>query len=229
MLPFTRDAFLELFAAYNRAVWQVLVVAYGLGLTTVFALAQRSIRLRNEMPGAAIGLMWIWTGAVYQWRYFAELSPVGRVFGAMFVVHGLLTVTFSMTGNLEFGGRGFWRSLAGWMLLVFALIGYPFVNYMTGHRYPAMPTFGVTPCPTTLFTLGALLLASRPAPMVLVVVPLIWSLVGGSAAILLDIKADWIMLAAGPLVAAAVFADNWRPRHHRHARLASSGRVREPS
>lgn len=65
-----------------------------------------------------------------------------------------------------------------------------------------MPSFGV-PCPTTLLTVG-LLLGLEPGRLRgLFVVPLLWSLVGGSAAFLLGVRTD-LMLLVGAV--ALVFA-----------------------
>jgi hypothetical protein len=61
--------------------------------------------------------------------------------------------------------------------------------------------FGVTPCPITLFTFGVLLLAQSPLPRRLLVIPLLWALIGGSAAWLLGVAQDWPLLISGVLVA----------------------------
>ena len=49
----------------------------------------------------------------------------------------------------------------------------------------------------TLFTFGLLLLTVRPVPSAILIIPFIWSLIGGSAAILLDMIEDWPLLASG--------------------------------
>ena len=51
--------------------------------------------------------------------------------------------------------------------------------------------------PVTLFTFGMLLLTIRPVPNWLLVVPAIWSLIGGSAAIVLNVPQDWLLLFRG--------------------------------
>jgi len=60
-----------------------------------------------------------------------------------------------------------------------------------------MQMFGVTPCPVAIFTFGLFLLTVRPVPRWLLVIPFVWSLIGGSAAILLQVPQDWLLLVSG--------------------------------
>jgi len=64
-------------------------------------------------------------------------------------------------------------------------------------------------------TTGVLLLANS-LPRRLLIVPLLWSLVGGSAAFLLQVPQDWALILSGILAAAALLLD----RRHR---VRSSG------
>ena len=73
---------------------------------------------------------------------------------------------------------------------------------MSGQPVGELPPFGLTPCPLTLSTLGCLLLAQASSPIALWLIPVLWSLIGGSAAALLGIPQDWPLLVGG--VAAAV-------------------------
>jgi hypothetical protein len=65
-----------------------------------------------------------------------------------------------------------------------------------GHSYPA--TFGV-PCPTAILTIGVLLTVCRNVPAWLTIVPALWAFIGGSAALLLKVPTDYVLLAAGML------------------------------
>jgi hypothetical protein len=60
-----------------------------------------------------------------------------------------------------------------------------------------MPMFGITPCPVTIFTFGIFLLAAASVSRRLFVIPVIWSLIGGSAAFLLQVPQDWLLLFSG--------------------------------
>jgi hypothetical protein len=59
-----------------------------------------------------------------------------------------------------------------------------------------LPMFGITPCPVTIFTFGLFLLAA-PVSRWLLVVPVLWALIGGSAAFVLHVPQDWMLLASG--------------------------------
>ena len=65
-----------------------------------------------------------------------------------------------------------------------------------------IPAFGV-PCPTTIFTAGVLMLAT-PRSWRLSIIPVMWSVIGGSAANLLAVRADYALPIAG--IALAVFS-----------------------
>jgi hypothetical protein len=71
-----------------------------------------------------------------------------------------------------------------------------------GHSSLELPMFGVTPCPVTIFTFGMLLLTRQPVPRLLLAIPVLWSLVGGSAAMLLRVPQDWLLLVSGAIAVA---------------------------
>jgi uncharacterized membrane protein YphA (DoxX/SURF4 family) len=87
--------------------------------------------------------------------------------------------------------------------VVYGLL-YPVINIFEGLQFPRMPTFGL-PCPTTLLTVG-LLMTVRRLPSALAVIPVGWSVVGGSAAVLFGVRADLaLFVGAAFLVGTLVF------------------------
>jgi hypothetical protein len=84
---------------------------------------------------------------------------------------------------------------AGLGLVTFGL-AYPVLSLSAGHAYPFTPTYGV-PCPTTILTIGLLLTTESRPSFAGAAVPAIWGLIGGSAALLLGVWPDYILLAAG--------------------------------
>lgn len=197
MLPFTREQFLGVFADYNTAVWPAQVVAYVLGMAVVAALLRPS-PTRHRVVAGVLAAMWAWTGVAYHGVFFVRINPVALGFGALFVVQGMLFLVAGVgRRRLVFGPSPGFASVLGWVLVAYSMLLYPLLGQWSGHSYPAMPMFGVTPCPVTLFTFGVLLLTSARVPRWLLIIPLAWSLVGGSAAFMLGVPQDWPLFFGG--------------------------------
>jgi hypothetical protein len=198
MLPFSAEQFFAVFAEYNAAVWPAQVVAYALGAVAV-AAALRGGHVADRLVASVLALMWLWTGVAYHWLAFAAIDRAAWAFGAFFVVEAALLVWFgAVCGPFEFRWQRGLNRVIGLLLVVYAAIIYPLFGYAAGHGYPAMPMFGITPCPVTIFTLGLLLLA-RAVPWPVLIVPVLWSMIGGTAAFLLAAPQDWLLLVSGPL------------------------------
>jgi uncharacterized protein DUF6064 len=197
VLPFTAKQFFALFAEYNEEIWPAQVVAYLLGGVAVIASLGREER-SDRIAAAVLAIMWAWTGLAYHLAFFATINKAAYAFCALFVIQA---AAFAYAGvlhhHIAFGFRSDATGWVGVIFLVYAAAAYPFIGMVTGHSYPALPTFGVTPCPVTIFTFGMLLLTRRPIPILLLAIPVLWSLVGGSAAILLHVPQDWLLLASG--------------------------------
>lgn len=196
MLPFTHDQFIAVFAEYNLAIWPAQLVAYGLGLA-IAGLAASTRARRGGSVSVGLALMWAWTGVAYHGIFFSRVNPAATLFGLLFVVQAALVAHAGLTRRLVFDrtlSRA-WRAVSGWALVAYSAVLYPLIGAANGMAYPGTPTFGVTPCPLTLFTWGMLLMAHR-VPWWLLVIPFAWSVVGGSAALVLRVPQDWLLLAS---------------------------------
>lgn len=209
MLPFTREQFFAVFARYNADVWPVQLFAYALGIA-MMALLIRPSRGRARIIGAGLAAMWVWTGVAYHGLYFAQINRAAVIFGALFVLQGLLLFyAGAVRGGIGFGAAAGAKTWLGAALIVYAALVYPMIGLGSGHSVLELPMFGITPCPVTIFTFGVLL-TSVSVPAGVVVIPLLWSLVGGSAALLLGVPQDGVLLACG------VGATLWLLRRSRH-------------
>ena len=218
MLPFSRAQFLAVFVEYNLGVWPAQLIASGLGLSLVLL---RPAPNAARAIGAGLAVMWTWTGLAYHSALFFGDQPGGaglchavRPAGPCCLCGGPRRATLRPGGGSRVCGLGP-AAVCG--------VLYPLAGMWFGHRYPELPMFGITPCPLTLFTFGLLMLTAGPVPRRLLVIPLIWSLIGGSAALLLGIPQDWVLLASGIVTISLLML---RDRTPRQAAAAAYARAR---
>jgi hypothetical protein len=196
-LPFTVEQFLQVFERYNAAIWPLQLVAYLAGLAVVALVIARN-RAAGRAAGAVLAAMWLLNGIGYHLSFFREINPAAIGFGVLFVVQAALMIWQGVFHDrLQPLLRKDARTVAALIAIAYATLGYPLLGYLLGHVYPAAPVFGVAPCPTTIFTLGILLLARPAAPAWLFAIPVAWSAVGGSAAFVLQVREDLGLVAAG--------------------------------
>jgi len=196
------------FARYNQSVWPAQIALNGLALTCI-GLAFLRGAAAGRWISALLAVLWFWVAVAYHFAFFSGINAAAWVFGGLAFAGGFIFLWIgTLKKALRFSPVGGWRGAIGGLLIAYALVVYPLLGLLLGHRYPAAPTFGV-PCPTTIFTLGLLLFASPPAPRLAFVVPVLWAAVGSVAAFSLGVVEDFGLLAAGIVAIGAAFR---RPR-----------------
>jgi hypothetical protein len=192
-LPFSRDQFFDVFAEYNMATWP-----FQIGLVAVAMASVAAIYIRGDWDRAitcVLALLWAWMAIGYHFVFFSRINPAACVFGGADLLAAGLFARHAITATLHFRHPFGARHVAGIVLVAYSLVGYPMVGWLAGHAYPRAPAFGL-PCPTTIFTLGMLLLAKRPVPASLFVVPIAWSIVATVAAVELGVIQDYALPVA---------------------------------
>jgi uncharacterized protein DUF6064 len=206
-LPFTPEAFFDVFARYNTALWPMPIVLSAAGIGAVALLVLRPGPRSDRIVSAILALLWLWMGIAYHLAFFRAINPAAVTFGLVFVAQGLLFAwSGPLRGELHFRldrGPRTWAALA---LAVYSLVVYEALGWFLGHRFPATPTFGL-PCPTTIFTFGALLAVHRCQGRLLVI-PVAWSLIGSMAAAQLGVLEDYGLPVAVIVALSVVIYDH---------------------
>jgi hypothetical protein len=137
---------------------------------------------------------------------FTRINPAAWLFAVFFAVQAVLFfwAGAGARGHLEYLSSARLTSGLGVGLVLYAF-AYPFLTMAFGHGYPATPTFGV-PCPTAIMTIGFLLTVGGRVPLTLAIVPVLWGVVGGSAAVLLAVPTDYALLGAAALLTGVLIA-----------------------
>jgi hypothetical protein len=197
-LPFTPEQFFEIFKNYNLTIWPFQIILVLLALVIV-SLSLKTIKNGDIIINGILAFLWLWIGIVYHLTFFSVINKGAYVFGVLNIVQGLIFLYAGVLKHkLSYEYKPDLYHITGIIFILFALIIYPVIGYLSGHSYPKQPTFGL-PCPTTIFTFGILLLSKIKIPKYILIIPLLWSIIGFSAAINLSVKEDIGLLVAGIL------------------------------
>jgi len=198
-LKFSFDEFMAMLADYNDAIWPLQIIVYLVTISIIVMIFMR-VRHSGKILAVWLGMLWIWVGIVFNLIYFSRVTQGGFVFGVIFIIQGLIFLYSSVARNdLAFQLNSGWKALAGLIIMLYALIGYPALEYAWGRGYPELLPFGLAPCPLTVFTLGLLLLSVNKIPFYLVIIPVLYSF-GGIIPVSLGIKEDIGLVISGLLV-----------------------------
>ncbi len=197
MLPFTKDVFFRLLARYNADIWPAHIAAVVLGIVVVF-LIFKPRRGSDKFIAAVLAGAWIWTGAVYHMMYLTTINWAAWASGALFVCQGgLIAWTGAGRGRIAFRAGSDRPNWFGVSLVALALLAYPLAGPLTELGWSRAPVAGIASGPTTLLTLGLILLAEGRIPVRLLLIPALWTIVAGASAWPLHLPHALILPAAG--------------------------------
>ncbi|MCU0365176.1 MAG: DUF6064 family protein [Ignavibacteriaceae bacterium] len=195
-IPFSLADFLNVFNTYNQSIFPLQIVLYFIAFICIYILFTEN-KNSNKIISVVLSFFWLWMGIVYHLIFFSAINKAAYIFGALFIIQGILFFIWGVfKGELSFDYRKTNYNNAGILIILYALIIYPVLGYNLGHAYPYSPTFGL-PCPTTIFTFGILLFSNKKIPVYILIIPLLWSVVGFTAALTLTIYEDIGLLIAG--------------------------------
>jgi hypothetical protein len=179
-LLFSPRTYYRLFELHNAAIWPAQWVALALGMLLLLLLLFRPPPWRGWCVAAILAGGWLWNVSFYLQQY-ATINWAATYFIYLFAIEALL---LSWTGGIRDRFRFRQPSdpvgAVGIGLVVFAIIVHPLVGpLLLGRPWTQAEVSGVTPDPTIIATLGALVAAERPH-WLLLVVPLLWCAISGA-------------------------------------------------
>ena len=194
--PFTLEQFIAIFKIYNESVFPMQIIFYLISALVIY-LAIRPNPKFSKIISIILSFFWLWMGIIYHIVLFTTINKAAYLFGGLFIIQGILFLIYGVFQNkLLFHFQSNKYGIAGICLILYALIVYPIFGFFRGHIYPSSPTFGL-PCPTTIFTFGILLLNEKKTPVLILVIPFVWSIIGFMAAFQFGILEDaGLMLAS---------------------------------
>lgn len=194
--PFTVEEFLNVFKSYNESIFPFQFIFYLIAFFSIYLIFKQHLN-NGKIISAFLSFFWFWIGIVYHLMFFTSINKAAYFFGSLFIIQGFLFGFYGIIKSaISFEFQNNYFNYIGIIFISYALIIYPILGYLLGHQYPYSSTFGL-PCPTTIFTFGILLFVNKKIPVLVLIIPLLWSVIGFGAALNLSIYEDYGILAAG--------------------------------
>lgn len=194
--PFTTEQFFEVFRNYNLSVFPMQFIFYIPALLVIYFIFKHTSAV-DKIISAVLSVLWFWMGIVYHLFFFTEINNAAYIFGFLFIIQGIIFFIYGVLRNeLSFKFTSDKYGFTGACIILYALIVYPVLGYILGHRFPYSPTFGL-PCPTVIFTFGVLMFTNKKCPYVILIIPFIWSIIGFTAVFNFGIIEDTGLLISG--------------------------------
>ena len=200
-LLFSPRAYWRLFELHNEALWPLPLLALAIGIAAV-ALAVLRPRHHGFLIAILLAMLWALVGWSFLWQRYAAINWAAAYVAPLFALEALLLLVAGAAGRLSFDRRGA-RRIAGFALIIFALVAYPTLAPLFARPWTGAEIFGIAPGPTAIGTLGLLLLARGRLTFALLPIPLLWCLADGVTLWSMQAGQAWVPLAAGLLAAAA--------------------------
>ena len=208
----TTEAFRSNLESYNNAIFPMQIITLIVAIIlTYFLFAKLSAKTNNVMK-AYLAFTYAWMAVVY---YFilapSSLKPGFPILGIFFAVVALLFAIDILTGKTEFKlPKTRRRKYLTLILIIYALVLYPSMDWVLGHPYPRILLFGVVPCPTTIFAIallaGAIPKVDKKVFALLLLPALGFGFLGP---IQHGFYVDFVLLASG-IYGLVMLAKNWK-------------------
>lgn len=204
-IPFTPDIYWRLLERINETFWPLHVLAVAIGLTALLL----ALRGNQRIALALLAPAWLTSGIIFHFTYYAELNWAAPWFGWGFIAQAALLLAlalFAGSGRTHGPPKRLSAGI-GTTVAVVSLLGYPLIAATIGPGLSYAETYGLHPDPTTIATLGALLiLLHGPTFWLASLIPILWCVIGALTLIAIDASGALIPLAAAAIIAGASIA-----------------------
>lgn len=189
------EEFLNVLGSYNLKIWPLQIIAFLFGLVAV-VFAFRKTKSSGKVILAILSLLWLWNGAVFCLLFWSTIYKLAYIFAALLVIQGALLIVALFRSDIVISFHPDWMSVIGIILIIYSMAGYQIFGYFLGHIYPNFFPFGLVPCPTTIFTIGLLMMTYEKIPGYYLIIPIIVS-TGGFMVVPMGILEDIGLILAG--------------------------------
>lgn len=179
-LLFSPRTYYRMLEHYNEAVWPFQLLPAGLGLG-IIRLIYRPVASQGRIISGVLAMLWIWVAWAFLWKRYATVNWAVSYLVPLFALEAVLLVWIGVArGRLSFRPSRDAAGLLGMAIFLLSMTLYPMIAPLAGRPWRQAEIFGVAPDPTTLATLGLLLLTPGRPRWELLAIPMLWCFLSGA-------------------------------------------------
>ena len=171
-VSFGEEVYFRFFERQFEAWWpaHLLMLAFGVAALLLALFGKnRATAIATAIPLAVCAI-------TFHFELFAELTPVGKIFGWAFLFQAVLLLIWGFASKSCGKFRPTVPATIGAAIAAFGLAGYPLLILGTERKATGAELFGIAPDPTICVVLGIPLLCARPIWFLLLFpIPLLWT------------------------------------------------------
>lgn len=175
-MSLTLEQLLGVFENYNLSLWPLPIFILVLGVAALFFTFIRK-KYSDHILTGILSFLWLWTAVVFFLIYFGPVYDFAYLFGALFLIQGVLFLLAVLKPQFSFVFKNDAYSIVGILFIAYALLGYPVFGYFLGPTFPHLILLGF-PCPIGVFTFGLFLMTEKSLPKRYLIIPFIWGISG---------------------------------------------------
>ena len=208
-ISFSDEVYFRFFVRQFETYWPLLILMLIAGI----AIPILACMGKPRASAITLAIAFASVAITFHFKYFAELSPIGTIFGWAFLTQIPL---LPIWGFLEKSHERFQpsvHSITGILIASFALIGYPLLTLGEEWGWKGARYFGMAPDPTVCLCFGIVLLCTRPLwALLLLPIPLIWTFVSWATLDTFEMKTALVLPMIGLITIAAIIWKGIRER-----------------
>lgn len=179
-LLFSPRTYHRLFELYNVAIWPAQLAGAAIGLALVAVLIGHRAH-RDRIMAGLLALCWLWVAWAFLYQRYAQINWAATWFAAAFAFEALLLAALGVfAGRIKFSPPHGPGVLLAATLIAIVVVGYPLLAPLAGRSWTTAETFGATPDPTAIATIGTLALVRGRVRWLLLIIPLLWCAIAGA-------------------------------------------------
>ncbi|QTN33631.1 hypothetical protein HZ994_15375 [Akkermansiaceae bacterium] len=176
-IPFTDEVYFRLFERQSEAWWPAHLLMLAMGAASIVLACLGTMRPLSVL----LALTFAACGITFHLKLYAELTPVGTIFGRAFLLQAALIVIWGFATRSRDVFRPSVHAISGVVIAVSGIVLFPILSLLAGRGWAGAECFGMAPDPTVCLLLGIVLLCARPAWLLLLLpIPLLWAVTTGA-------------------------------------------------